>query len=383
MPLLLEKNIWKKTKNRIVIFLSSFLFLFILSPIAVHAANLSLSPASGSFDSGSRIGVRVLVASNTAPYNAVSGTVYFPTSIFSIESVSKAGSVLDFWVTEPTVSVSAGTVKFEGIALGGTGGKNGTVIIVYIRANKIGSGMAEFKSGQILANDGQGTDITENLTGASYSVKEAQSVTPTPVPTPTSPGPVPPPAPAPVEESVEEEPQPPPTLEAPEIELGSKYGVPAIIGSSRYPKAQALITFTAADGVKVFILGVSDAEGGFVTVVPTSLKHGTYTVSAVMIKEDKTNSQTSNTITVNVGNILSELGWEVRIFIGLLILAVIYLAFRVYFHFGGKSDRSGERRKLKKIEELLYKVSERKTMEGMKKGLDSVEKAIDGEIENI
>src|SRR3989344_3611222 len=280
--------------SRIII----FLFLFIFLPIVAHAATLSLSPDTGSFEVGDRVSVRVIASSSTS-LNAVSGTVSFPTSLFTVESVSKTGSIIDFWVTEPSVSKSAGTVKFEGVALGGFNGSSGTVTTLHLRALKAGSANLAFQSGQILANDGAGTDITGNLSGATYTLKPA-STKPTPVP----------------EEEIEPEaPQPSPSLQAPDIMLGSKYGAPAIVGTSVHGKAQVLVTFVAKDGAKIFINGGTDAEGGFSIVIPSSIKRGEYTISAVIIKPDKTSSVPSNIIVVSVGTILSEIGWEVWLLI--------------------------------------------------------------------
>src|SRR3989344_1537261 len=198
-----------------------FLFLFIFLPVMAHAATLSLSPNAGSFEVGDRVSVRVVASSSTS-LNAVSGTVSFPTSLFSVESVSKTGSIIDFWVTEPSVSKSSGTVKFEGVALGGFNGSSGTVATIHLRATKAGSAKLAFQSGQILANDGAGTDITGALTGASYTLVPATEKR----------------VPVPEEEIEPEITQPEPSLEAPEIMLGSRYGAPAIIGTSVHGKAQ-------------------------------------------------------------------------------------------------------------------------------------------------
>ena len=184
--------------------------------------------------------------------------------------------------------------------------------------------------------------------------------------------------------------------------LGTKYGAEAIIGTSQYPQAQTLITFVAADGVKVFILGTADADGGFNILVPNSLKRGSYTVTAVMIKEDKTNSQNSNTIIIQVGSIISDIGWETWLFILLLIITVIYLILRINFHFK-KNDKINKNTKneLHEAEDVIHKsfdalrndvtdraegiVSsvERTNIEELKKDIDSTEKVINKEIKNI
>ncbi len=386
MLLFLQKNMGKICSFLVVLFVVSFF------PSLAKAATLSINPSSGNFEAGQSVSVKVFASSTGTPFNAVSGVVSFPTSIFSIESVSKSGSILDFWVSEPYISKSAGTVKFEGVSLGGSGKTSGTVITIKLRAKNVGVGKAFFQSGQILANDGEGTDMTGALNGADYSVVEATKVTPTPKPKPT---------PVKVEEIEEVEPvQPLPTLQAPEIKLGTKYGAQAILGTSDYPKSQALVTFMSVDGTKVYILGNADDNGEFTLVVPSSLKNGVYTATAVMIKEDKTNSETSNSITVKIGNILSDIGWQISTLIFILILLIIYLILRIHFHIENHSNKN-IKREVTEAEDVLHKsfeilnedvtdyenkkvtLAEHKKIVGLKKDISDAEKIIDKKIKNI
>ena len=300
------------------------LFLLFFLPAAALAGTIFLSPSSGTYEVGSKITLRVMASSATPPFNAVSGVLAYPTNLFAVDSVSKSGSVLDFWVTEPSISRSAGTIKFEGVALNGFNGSSGTIITVNLRPLKPGTGKLSFQSGQLLANDGQGTDITGNLNGASFVIKAAKPAPPAPV--------TPPPAQEPEIKPEPEIVQPAPSLKAPEIMLGSKYGAPSIVGTSEYAKAQTLITFISEDGAKIFITGTSDSEGSFNVLIPNSLKQGKYTVTAVMIKSDKTNSDPSNAIRINVGNIFKDISREVWFLILLLILLILYLLVRIYFH---------------------------------------------------
>lgn len=364
-----------------------FFLLFVFGPSIAHAATLSISPPSGTFEVGERVIVKVIVSSNDVQFNAVSSNILFPSSIFAIESVSKTNSILNFWVTEPVVLKSSNAVKFEGLSLGGFQGFTGTVVTVALRALYVGSGKVVFQSGQVLANDGQGTDITGNLVSATFSVVEAKIKSKVPEPEP------------PLAPEIL---QPAPTLKAPEIVLSTKYGVPAILGSSDYPNAQVLITFIAEDGAKVFILGVSDTDGSFNLLVPHSLKSGSYTVSSVIIKEDKTNSMTSNIIIIDVGNIFSDLGIEIWILILLLIIAILYLLLRIYLHFGkDKNINENIKNEVHDAENIVHKSfdiiredvidydnekltdTEHKRMSGIKKDISDAEKIIDKKIKDI
>lgn len=352
-----------------------FLALVIsLLPKGVSAASLSINPASGTFEVGDRVTLRVVVT-NVTSINAISSAIYFPTELFTIESVSKAGSILNFWVNEPNFSQGAGILQFEGVTLGGFNGGSGTVVSAVLRAVKPGSGTAFFKSGQILANDGQGTDITDNKNGATFSVvpaKERAKVIPEPVPP-----------------QIEEVPQPIPSLEAPEIMLSMKYGEKAISGNSSYPNSQVLVTFTSRDGAKVFITGTTDNLGQFTLIVPYSLKRGHYKVHAVVIKSDFTNSLDSNEITISVGSIISDISWEIRLAILLLIAALIYLVVRSYQYLKkNKKLKSFVRKEAQEAEEIVHKSfdlinEDIGNTKEVKKDLNEAERLITKEIKDI
>ena len=373
-------------KNKVkTIFIILFFTLFIFKSHSASAATLSIVPTNGSFEAGEHVAVKIVATSNNVPFNAVSGTVVFPPSLFTIESVSKTHSVLDFWVTEPSVSKNSGTIKFEGVALGGFTGPTGTVLTVNLRANNAGTGRASFESGQILANDGEGTDITGNLIGATFYVKEA-----TPKPKSTTPTPKEEvvPVPAPEKEKVVEVTQPVPSLTAPQIMLGTKYGAQSIIGTSDHPKAQTLVTFVSENGTKIFIIGTAETDGSFNILIPSTLKRGKYTVSAVMIKEDKTNSDTSNVIIAQFGNIFSDVGWEIQLVLVLLILVIIYLIIRIHFHFLGSDHKSKNKNEAKKIisksfDLLREDVTDHESVSELKKDINEIEKVINKEIKEI
>ncbi len=150
-------------------FLLVGIFLFV-APNISFAATLSLIPASGSYVVGSTIPVEVLVHSPSTSINAVSGVVTFPPALFSVVSISKSNSVLNFWPTEPSYSQSLGTVSFEGVRISGFQGNTGQVITIVLRAKHAGQGKVAFKSGQVLANNGKGTDITSGLSGTTFTV---------------------------------------------------------------------------------------------------------------------------------------------------------------------------------------------------------------------
>ncbi len=166
------------------LFVLALFALVLVVPRTSLAASLSLSPASGSYTVGNQIIVKVL-ASSGIPMNAAEGVLSFPSSILSIVSISKNNSILNFWPIEPSISPSSGTASFEGVTTSGFQGSAGTVVTVVLRAVGEGEGTVSFQSGKVLANDGQGTDITSSLSGATFTIRAAS---PPPSPTPSSQG---------------------------------------------------------------------------------------------------------------------------------------------------------------------------------------------------
>ncbi|HRH25451.1 MAG TPA: cohesin domain-containing protein [Parcubacteria group bacterium] len=313
--------------------------VLLLAPVFVSAATLSISPQSGSYEVGDRFTVRVVMSASEA-INAVSGELKFPTSVFAIDSVSKFSSILNFWVSEPSYSNTLGKVNFEGVVLGGFQGGTGTVVTLNLRAVSVGSGRIDFVSGQVLANDGQGTNVTQGTTGANFSIVEATK-------------------PKPVEKKVEVvEEVAKPDLAAPEIELVSKYGERAVSGISSYPKSEVVLTFVNEVGVKIFILGSTDDSGKFLLLVPKSLKRGEYSVSAQVVQKGSSYSAVSNTIKIKIGNIISDIGWGARIAFILLILALIYVSYRLRMYFVKNSKMKYEAGEVKDVVKKSFKILE-------------------------
>ncbi|MEY2702890.1 MAG: hypothetical protein RLY43_1528, partial [Bacteroidota bacterium] len=310
--------------NKILI----YIFIFFLTPLSAFAATLSINPSNGSYQVGDRFIVNVVVSSNQA-VNAVSGVINVP-SIFTIESVSKSSSILNFWVTEPSFNQGTGSVNFEGVSLGGFSGGSGNVITLSLKANKEGSGAIKFNSGQILANDGQGTDITTGFGSSNFSVQPRVEAVPEPVVETTEEKVEKAPAktksePAPEIEEDLELPQPPPTLKSPQISIIEKSNNKYVSGISDYKDNQVLITFISEEGIKIFIQNKTDGDGKFFVPVPTTLKRGIYEVFAVIIKDDLTYTEQSNTVKMSIGNMFSDISTELKSILIVIIIIVLAL----------------------------------------------------------
>lgn len=169
-------------------FLKSFIFIALFVTVFVakttFAATLAFYPSAGTFTVGQTFTVSVLVSSPTQAVNAYSGDVAYPTNVLSLLSVSKAGSIVNFWSSEP--SGSAGDARFEGITVDpGYTGAAGKIVVLTFKAIAPGTANLKFSSSSVLANDGQGTSVLEGSGTASFTITgkkvEPEVVTTTPI----------------------------------------------------------------------------------------------------------------------------------------------------------------------------------------------------------
>jgi hypothetical protein len=160
---------------------SIFVLLLVSGLQVTFATNIILSPLNVSTKVGKTFSVDVLITSNKDPINAVSGLITFPADVISVSSISKNGSFMSLWAEEPAFSNKDGTVTFEGVALNpGFAGATGKVITITFKAKQAGNINIVTKSGSVLANDGNATNVLGTLAGA-FVVIDEDTVEPTPV----------------------------------------------------------------------------------------------------------------------------------------------------------------------------------------------------------
>jgi len=161
-------------------------FLFLLPPLT-SAATLELSPVGSTVSVNSTITETVLVSSINQAMNAISGTISFPTNLLQVVSVSRTNSILSLWVQEPVFSNTNGTISFSGIVPNpGYTGSRSQVFSIQFRGKKEGTATVLFSpSPQVLANDGNGTDILTGTNAATITVVAATPQSPPPAPSST------------------------------------------------------------------------------------------------------------------------------------------------------------------------------------------------------
>ena len=88
--------------------------LFLVAATQVNAADLVISPSTGSYNAGQTFTATVRAVPGGDSVNAVEASMSFDPDLLSVVSVNKTGSVFSLWTTEPTFSNAAGTISFGG-----------------------------------------------------------------------------------------------------------------------------------------------------------------------------------------------------------------------------------------------------------------------------
>jgi len=164
-------------KNFCITVAAVALFAFFFGVHSAFAATLLFSPQSGTYFAGRSFSVVVEVSSPGEAINAVQGEVSFPTNDLEVLSVSKANSVLNLWVQDPTFSNQNGTVDFAGVVVNpGFEGSNANIITITFEAKNTGNAPLSINSASVLANDGSGTNILTTTKTASFAIASLSPV---------------------------------------------------------------------------------------------------------------------------------------------------------------------------------------------------------------
>lgn len=181
-----------KTRSKILK-LTTFFFAMaigIFFASRANAASLYFSPSSGSYRLGETFQVSMYVSSADQAMNACETSIGFPVDKLEIISVSTKNSIFSLLVESPTFSNTKGSANFSGIVLNpGYTGSRGRLVTMNFRAKALGKATVSIGSAQVLANDGQGTNILSSRGSGTFTIiekSEPAPVQPKPTPKPAS-----------------------------------------------------------------------------------------------------------------------------------------------------------------------------------------------------
>jgi len=150
--------------------------LLLITPNETHAqsgnSSIYLSPSQGTFTVGSTFDVSVFVNTGGQPINAVALDLKFPADKLQVVNPTAGQSFISIWVTQPVFSNTNGTVNLKGgLPSPGINTSSGLITTVTFRAKTPGEAVIYVQnSSQVLANDGQGTDLLNSFGRGSYNL---------------------------------------------------------------------------------------------------------------------------------------------------------------------------------------------------------------------
>lgn len=162
---------FKKAVNKNYLVL--VLLVFFASAGMIQAADLNILPVSGKFGRSQEFNVDIKLNSGGQSINAAQAKIKFNPAVLEVKSVSKEGSVFNFWLEGPEFSNTAGELKFIGGTPNGVSGASLEVLKIQFIAKSIGSSEVSFIDAAITAADGSGNNVLLSSNGASFNVVSA------------------------------------------------------------------------------------------------------------------------------------------------------------------------------------------------------------------
>ena len=152
------------------------LFLFLLFPLTVNAANFSLETKNNPTAVGQNFVVDLLLDSEGETINAVQGEVDFPAEDLILKDISFGDTVVVFWLDKPVIKNHS--ISFSGIIPGGYIGDGGKIfsLIFYPRKDSGETSPITLLNAEALISDGSGTAARVKISPLQVGFSTATSV---------------------------------------------------------------------------------------------------------------------------------------------------------------------------------------------------------------
>lgn len=168
------KNLLASHRRKIIIG-APIIFLLLVNVSGSGGNVFSFTAENSVFATvGDAIPVRLEV-STKSPVNAIGGKVIFPADILQADAVTRNTSIIDLWSEDPVISNTAGTIHWSGGIIAENADENikGTVFTAQFHAIKSGKVKFKVEDGQLLAKNGEGTNILSGQHSTTIYVREA------------------------------------------------------------------------------------------------------------------------------------------------------------------------------------------------------------------
>lgn len=146
-------------------------FLFFIFPYNVFANKIYISPPKGEFEINKNFTLAVYIDSNQE-VNAIGGKIVFDNKYLKVINIATKDSVLTFWAVKPNFDNNKGEINFEGVKIEKPfgGSQNKILEIIFKGIKETEKTELRFENVQILAADGQGTNIFKTAVNGSYKI---------------------------------------------------------------------------------------------------------------------------------------------------------------------------------------------------------------------
>jgi hypothetical protein len=333
----------KNSKTKVAFFVLILSSIFFSTSLA-QAAVLQISPSNVDLTVGKTTTLSVLVNSAGVAINNAEATIAFPSDLLEVLSVSKAGSVFNLWVEEPSFSNTTGRISFSGgIPTPGFSGASGKVISFVVRGKKAGNASFDFSSAAVRADDGLGTDVLSSNLASTATIIESKIKEPETVKQPVN---------TKKEESVknvkEKSKEVEPLIEeeelmidttvtllvSPKISLSSekinKRGSVTVFGRSDYPNKQVNIYLFSGGKLIGKYNAQVDSDGLFSVTINKIKTIGTISIWAESVVGSQTSEPSDKLELLVVDQDLIKLVFNKYILFSLLFVYLALLVFGLY-----------------------------------------------------
>jgi len=155
-----------------VLLLFVILFLFLSFSRIGFASTLSVSPPTGTFNTGDTFTASILLDTQGKTINAVQVFLKFPPDKLQVVSPSTGTSIIDVWTAPPRFNNVTGTLTLEGGIPRGIVTSRGVLTNVVFRVKSIGDAVIKFQTeSAVYLHDGLATDDLHQTKNAVYTLK--------------------------------------------------------------------------------------------------------------------------------------------------------------------------------------------------------------------
>ena len=163
-----------------IIVLFILIWSWIKNSSSTNEVSLFFSPSKSIVTVGDTITISLSLSAPGQSINAAEGEVVFLSDKIEIVEIDKADSIFTIWAEEPNIlkaTTTATTISFAGVLTRpGFTGMNGHIFKITFRAVQPGQVVFNLAKARVLANDGLGTNVLNDLRPAHFIIEEKPKI---------------------------------------------------------------------------------------------------------------------------------------------------------------------------------------------------------------